>query len=203
MTHLLIIELPGGNDLDIVHAAIDRGDDFTFLSANLDHYHSQPQVNAILDSAFEQIEIPSFDYAEVEDGVLDIHARHPFDAILCLIDTRLPEAARLSDKLGLRYLNVASALLMRDKFSVRSKLRELNIVQPPFELATSNDELKAAVERLGLPVLIKPADGYGSQNIVVLRHPEELYTILSPLDYLLPFRTDYCLVVIAYDRLLV
>jgi len=92
---------------------------------------------------------------------------------------------------------------MRDKFSVRSKLRELDIVQPPFELATSNDELKAAVERLGLPVLIKPADGYGSQNIVVLRHPEDLDPILSPLDDMLPSRTDYGLGVIANDRLLV
>jgi biotin carboxylase len=203
MAHLLIIELPGGNDIDIVQAAIDRGDEFTFLSAQLDHYHSQPLVSAILAAAFEQIEVLSFDYAELEERVQNVHSRHPFDAVLCLIDTRLTEAARLSEKLGLRYLNVASALMMRDKFSVRCRLNERGIVQPSFELATSNEALKAAVDLLGLPVLIKPADGYGSQNIVVLRYLEDLDPLLSPLDDLLPCRADYGLGVISNDRMLV
>jgi len=38
MAHLLIIELPGGNDTDIIQSALDRGDKFTFLSSQLDHY---------------------------------------------------------------------------------------------------------------------------------------------------------------------
>ena len=60
MAHPLIIELPGGNDTDIVQAALDRGDEFTFLSAQLNHYRQQPEVNAMLALAREQIEVASF-----------------------------------------------------------------------------------------------------------------------------------------------
>jgi len=70
-------------------------------------------------------------------------------------------------------------------------------------LATSNEELRTAVKRLGLPVLIKPTDGYGSQNIVALRHACDLDPLLSPLQDMLPSRADYGLGVQANDRLLV
>src|ERR1035437_9791526 len=101
MAHLLIIELPGGNDTDIVQAAIARGDDFTFLSAQLDHYRRQPQVQALLDQAYAQIEVPGFDYAQVEHVVLELHARFAINAVLCLLDIRLIEAARLAQRLNL------------------------------------------------------------------------------------------------------
>jgi biotin carboxylase len=203
MPHLLIIELPGGNDTDIVQAAIDRGDEFTFLSAQLDHYRGQPQVNAMLAFASEQIEVSTFEYLEVERRVLDLHARKRIDAVLCLIDTRMPAAAKLADRLGLRHLNPASAALMRDKFDVRCRLAERGLAQPLFALATSNEGVKTAVDQLGLPVLIKPVDGYGSQNIVALRYLEDLDPLLSPLDDLLPCNADYGLNARSNDRLLV
>jgi biotin carboxylase len=203
VAHVLIIELPGGNDTDIVEAVIDRGDTFTFLSAELDHYRRQPAVRSCLARALRMIEVPAFDYQEAERRVLARHAERPIDAVLCLIDTRITEAARLAHRLGLRHLNPASACLLRDKFNVRRRLAERGLDQPEFSLAESNDALKQAVARLGLPVLIKPADGYGSQNIIVLRHPEDLDPMLTPLEDLLPCRSDYGLGARANDRMLV
>ncbi len=203
MAHLLIIELPGGNDTDMVQAAIARGDDFTFLSAQLDHYRRQPQVQSLLDQAYTLIEVPGFDYPQVERVVLELHARFPLDALLCLLDIRLIEAARLAQRLNLRHISTATAALLRDKFKVRQRLAQRGIAQPQFALAQSNDELKQVVARLGLPVLIKPSDGYGSQNIVVLRHEEDLDPWLTPLEDMLPSRKDYGLGAKANDRLLV
>lgn len=203
MAHLLVIELPGGNDADLLHAAVDRGDRFTFLSSRLDHYRQQPELQLILGMASEQIEISTFDYADVEQRVLAVNARDRIDAVLCLIDIRLPEAARIAVRLGVRHLNPASAELLRDKFRVRCRLADQGVLQPEFMPAASNDELKLAVDRLGLPVLIKPVDGYGSQNIVALRHAEDLDPLLSPLDDMLPCGSDYGLGVRANDRMLV
>ena len=45
MAHLLIIELPGGNDTDILQAAHVRGDSFTFLTADLALYQQQAEVS--------------------------------------------------------------------------------------------------------------------------------------------------------------
>lgn len=203
MAHLLIVDLPGGNDTDILQAAMDRGDEFTFLTARLDHYQQQPQVFAQLSLARALIEVRSFDYAEVEQQVVAAHAQHPIDAVLCLVDTRLIDAAKLAQRLGTRHVSPLFATMLRDKFSVRCRMTECGLVQPEFLLAESNAELRQAVEAFGLPVLIKPSDGYASQNIVVLRHPEDLDPLMSPLDDMLPCRTDYGLGVQSNDRMLV
>jgi len=203
MAHLLIIELPGGNDTDILQAAIDRHDSFTLLTADLALYEQQPAVNALLQQAHACINVADFDAQAVASHVLAAHKAKPFDAVLCLLDIRLIEAATLAQMLGLKYLNLKSAQLLRDKFSVRQRLQERGIAQPQFALATSNEALKQAVDRLGLPVLIKPSDGYGSQNIVVLEHEEDLAPWMSPLEDMLPSRADYGLGVKANDRLLV
>ena len=203
MAHLLVIELPGGNDADLLTAAITRGDEFTFLCRRLQHYRQQPQLASPLRWAREFIEVDPFDYAEVERRVLAVHARQRIDAVLCLIDIRLIEAARIAARLGVRHISPASAALLRDKYRVRCALADCGLAQPEFAVAESNQEIKLAVQRLGLPVLIKPVDGYGSQNIVVLRHPEDLDPLLSPLDELLPSGADYGLGVKANDRVLI
>ena len=203
MAHLLIIELPGGNDVDLLEAARARGDEFTFLSADLAHYRRQPVVWTAVAEAGALLEVPDFDAAEVARQVLAVHARHRVDAVLCLVDIRLVEAARIARLLGVRHVAPDAAALLRDKFHVRERLALCGLVQPDFALAESNAELQAAVDRLGLPVLVKPADGYGSQNIVVLRHAADLDPLLSPLTDMLPSRADYGLGVVANDRLLV
>ena len=203
MAHLLIIELPGGNDTYILEAAIERGDEFTFLSAQLSHYRAQEAVQAWLDRAVQCVEIPSFDCADVEQQMRALHQIKPFDALLCLQDIRLVEAAKLAHALKLKYLNPESAQLLRDKYKVRCRLQACCIEQPEFALATTNHELQSAVAQLGLPVLIKPADGYGSQNVVVLRFDDDLDPWMSPLQDMLPSRADYGLGVKANDRLLV
>ena len=203
MAHLLIIELPGGNDTDILQAAIERGDSFTFLTADLALYQQQPAVHALLQHARASIEVPSFDIQEAQAQVLAAHLVTPFEALLCLLDIRLIEAATLAQALRLKYLNPSSAKLLRDKFSVRQRLQACGIAQPMFALATSNEELKAAVAHMGLPVLIKPSDGYGSQNIVMLEFEEDLAPWMSPLEDMLPSRADYGLGVKANDRLLI
>jgi biotin carboxylase len=125
------------------------------------------------------------------------------DAVLCLVDTRLVEAAEFAAMIGTRHIAPETARLLRDKFSVRQRLAACGIVQPEFALARSNAELRDAVERLGPPVLVKPSDGYGSQNIYLLRDAADLDPFVGPVDTMLPARTDYGLGVRANDRLLV
>ena len=204
MAHLLVLELPGGDDTDIIEAGYYLGHDVTFLSGDLSYYQNNPEVMQKLQIfCSEMIEVKPFDYPQVERQVLQLHSRKPVDAVLCLVDIRMIEASKLAEKLFLKFLNPQSAQLLRDKFSVRERLQQKGIVQPDFKLATSNEELRTAVEEIGLPVVIKPSDGYGSQNIVVLQNEDDLSPFLSPLDDFLPQELDYGLGVKANDRLLV
>lgn len=203
MAHLLIIDLPGGNDTDILRAANTRGDTVTFLTSDLDLYLKQAPIRPYLDAAYKLIEVKDFAFESVLANVLSVHQSNPIEAVICLIEIRLIEASKLATVLGTQYLNLASAVLLRDKYSVRRRLSEKGIVQPEFALATTTQEIKDAVAELGLPLLIKPSDGYGSQNVVVLQTELDLDPLISPVEIMLPSRADYGLGVKANDRLLV
>ena len=112
MAHVLIVDLPGGNDSDIVQAALERGDTFTFLTSDISLYAAQSDVQVWLDQAEQVIEVPGFAYAEVEARVLRSHQAQPIEAGLCLLDIRLVESAKLSSALKLPHLNVQSAQLL-------------------------------------------------------------------------------------------
>lgn len=203
MAHLLIIDLAGGNDTDVIDAALKRGDQFTFLTSDIEFYKTQPQVFEWIKHSFAVIEVPNFEYEEVAHAVVQAHSTTPFDAVICMLDIRIVCAAKLAQRLGLKYLNPESAALLRNKYKVRERLQTLGIAQHPFRLASTNKELKDAVAAIGLPALVKPADGYGSQNIYVLKEWMDLDPLLTPLEDMLPSKTDYGLGVKANDILLV
>ena len=203
MAHLLIIELPGGNDTDIVQAALALGHEFTFLTQDISLYTRQPAVATWVNQAVRVIESRDFDYPSVLAQVLQAHEVQPLDAVICLLDIRLIEAARLAKALGLNYLNPDSATLLRDKFNVRTRLAQAGIEQPEFALATNNAQIQQAIDALGLPILLKPSDGYGSQNILTLLTQADLQRAQSLLTQLLPMASDYGLGVMSNDRLLI
>jgi biotin carboxylase len=204
MAHLLLLEVPGGNDFEILEAAVRSGHQVTFFTADLNLYLARVTLeNSRLSLAREVVALTPFDYDGFEQAALAIHKNHPFDAVLCLIDIRMIEAARLAERLNLKFLNSGTATLIRDKFSVRERLAKHGIGQPRFALATTNQELKAAVELIGFPVLIKPSDGYGSQNILTFATEADFRAMAEPFADYLPLKTDYGLGVLANDRLVV
>jgi len=153
--------------------------------------------------AFEILESNSFEYTDIERLVEESSKRRKVDGILCLLDIRLIETSKLAEKFGLKYLNSISAALLRDKYSVRARLKDCGIEQPPFALATTNAEVSSAIDKIGLPLLMKPSDGYGSQNILTLQTKDDLQFASEALDNLLPLATDYGLGVKSNDRLLI
>jgi len=203
MAHLLIIELPGGNDFDILQAALNRGHTVTFLTCDLSTYLKQEQIKHYLDHVQGLIEVEDFVFETVVAQVLAAHHSLRIDAVICLIEIRLLEASKLATVLNTHHLNLNSAVLLRDKFNVRRRLADKGILQPDFALATTTEEIKSAIQSLGLPLLIKPSDGYGSQNVVVLQTDLDLDPLHSPIEIMLPSRADYGLGVKANDRLLV
>lgn len=204
MAHLLLLEVPGANDFNILEEAVRLGHQVTFFTADLSAYLAHETLAASrLSLAREVICLTPFDYDAFEQAALALHGKMPFDAILCLIDIRMIEAAKLAERLGLKFLNSKTATLIRDKYSVREKLAQHDIRQPRFALATTNAQLKAAIEEIGFPVLIKPSDGYGSQNILTFMSEEGFAALAAPFANYLPLKTDYGLGVCANDRLVV
>ena len=202
MAHFLVLELPGGNDTDILEAILTRGDHFTFLTSDLAVYRRQDHVVKILDGADEIIEIPQFDH-EIVTKEISRRGSQTYQGVICIVDIRIVDAAHLAKWIGVPFLEPEKAFLLRDKFSVREKILAAGVGGQGFKLACSEMEMRAAIEDLGFPVVIKPCDGYASQNIVLLHGPEDLEPWISPLSSLADLVTDYGLGVTSNQRWLV
>jgi biotin carboxylase len=136
------------------------------------HYEDHPAARGALSQATKVLEVASFAPEHVDEVVLAEHRRRPFDALLCLLHIRTSESARLARLIGARFLNPDSAALLMDKHAVRLCLAERGLPQPEFALAKCARELTCAVQRVGLPAIIKPADGYGSERIIAIDDPD-------------------------------
>jgi len=201
MAHIVMFEAPGGNDFDMFETALALGHEVSFLTADLAHYRANGCAQRYLERASTVLEIRPFDLPR---ALQQLRALTPApDALICLVDIRLRETARLAQALGLAGLQVAAVDALRDKFTVRRILAQQGLAQPAFALATSNGALRQAVQQLGLPVVIKPCDGYGSQNVAILRDADDLHPLIDPLDHYLSTPCDYGLGVQANQRLLV
>ena len=186
MGHILIVELPGGDDTDILAAAQRGGHRVSFLTADPAYYRANEVKPWFADFAH----------------VIDIHFLDPFDALLCLQDLRIVEAAQLAAELRLRHVNVDTARLCRDKAAVRARLADAGIIQPDYAETEGPEELLAAVSAMGLPLLIKPADGFGSQNIFALRTENDLAAVHAAPQIISAASGNYGLGVHATGRML-
>jgi biotin carboxylase len=201
MAHVLLFDVPGGNDFTVLEDAVALGHRVSFVSGHLDHYRAQgAATGASLALASRCAGVTPFTYEALERAVLAIHAEDPIDAVICLIDIRLIEAARIAARLGLRFLSPDTACLMRDKAAVRRRLAEKSVRQPAFALAEDAAGIVAAVRAIGFPTVVKPADGYGSQDIHLIRTEADLAALTSSVALAALRPTDYGLGVAASGR---
>ena len=206
MSHLLVIDLPGGNDSDVLSAALALGHSFTLATADPAHYLRQPALAPLLAQAQAILAMPD-QGAQWDAPLVAAHAEGRFDAVLCLQDLRLVEAARIAQRLGLAGLNPNAAQLCRDKVAVRTRLAEAGIAQPPFARVAAGPEtgaqLIATVDRIGLPVIIKPVDGFGSLNVFALRNAADRSILTRLAGLVAQGPGDYGLGIAAKGGLLV
>ena len=204
MAHILLLDVPGGNDFTVLEDAVNSGHEVTFHTNDLKHYQAQGDSSLeYLKLAREVLETKPDDYDAFELKIMELHSKKPLDAVICLIDIRIIEASRIAKKLGLRFLSPTSANIMRDKFSVREILAKKEIRQPKFAIAHTIEELRKAVSETGFPALIKPSDGYGSQNIFILRSNNDFNASIEKLLQIIEKPTDYGFGIHANNRFLV
>lgn len=210
MSHLLVFDLPGGNDSDVLSAALALGHRVTLATADPAHYRAQAALAPLRcnlgDNRSCVMPLPS-DGTIWPDVIAAAHVVDPFDAVLCLQDVRLVEAARVAQRLGLAHLSAAAAALCRDKAAVRARLADAGIAQPAFAIVEpgrdAGQRLIDAVRTVGVPAMIKPVDGFGSQHIFAVRGDGDLGILYRLADLVAQGPGDYGLGTTACGTLLV
>lgn len=108
-------------------------------------------------------------------GVLEQAKRIGIDAVLTTgTDVAVPTIGYLVDELGLPGTGYKAALRSMDKSLMKQCFAEHGVQTAEFNLVDSFEELNAAAEKIGFPVMVKAVDSSGSRGITQVRVSEEL-----------------------------
>lgn len=115
------------------------------------------------------------------EGILKVAQSYGIDGIVPVNDYGVPTAAFVASKLGLPGISEQSALWATSKIEMRKRWSETGVPCPQFRIATTVEEIKNAVEQVGLPCILKPGNGIGgaSRGVVVVRNMSELERAIS------------------------
>ncbi|WP_328424276.1 ATP-grasp domain-containing protein [Streptomyces sp. NBC_00443] len=103
----------------------------------------------------------------------EIHRETPFTAVLSLTENGLLPAARITAALGIRGLSPEVVGRTRDKFAMRSWLREKAFSATPSAVVRDVDDIRNFAAEHGYPVIVKPRHGLGSEHVSCFRQADD------------------------------
>lgn len=120
-----------------------------------------------------------FSSGEVERICFEILKKKDFKLIIATSETDILRAAKLRDLFLLSGQSSESALFFRDKIRMKKLLKQEGIEVPKFTRVKCALDVLSFLEKNPLPVIIKPARGYGSLQTRVLREPKDVKALLD------------------------
>jgi biotin carboxylase len=114
------------------------------------------------------------DFQDV-DAVAEAGRRHSVNGVLTVsADRAVPVVAAVAERLGLPGIGSETAHLMTHKIAMRRRLAEAGVPQPRYAAARNLHEGRSAVETVGLPAVLKPADSGGQRGVFCLESVDDL-----------------------------
>lgn len=111
-----------------------------------------------------------------------VHRVDPIDFVATYSEKDQDKAAEIGTALELRAPGRDTVRWIHDKFAMRDRLAECGVDETQAILVRSIDEGRAAVERLGLPVICKPVRGVASKGVTRVNSLSELPLALSSVE---------------------
>ncbi len=122
-----------------------------------------------------------------EDAVLaevrELARRRPLDRIECLWEPYMMLAAGLRESLGVPGMTRAQTLPFRDKEAMKQRLDAAGIRTPRHRRATDEAGIRAAIEQIGYPAIVKPIAGAGSADTHRLDGADDLERVLPAVRH--------------------
>src|SRR6266540_4200901 len=105
------------------------------------------------------------DFTDVE-AVTEAGRRHRVHGVLTVsADRAVPVVAAVAERLGLPGIGSDTAHAMTHKIAMRRRLAEAGVPQPRYAAVRNLHEGRAALETVGLPAVLKPADSGGQRGV--------------------------------------
>jgi biotin carboxylase len=114
------------------------------------------------------------DFTDV-DAVTEVAERHDVDGALTVsADRAVPVVAAVTERLGLPSIGTATAHLMTHKIGMRRTLAEAGVPQPRFAAVRDLRGSRSAIETVGVPAVLKPADSGGQRGVFRIDSQDDL-----------------------------
>jgi biotin carboxylase len=126
---------------------------------------------AAIDGNPDALALPDADIAEVVNFVeipkaIEFAQKVRPDGVLTITSDRAVVAvAAVAEALGLPGIGVDVAVGLTHKVEMRRRLEAAGVPQPRFGSARTLDEAREAAQRIGFPLVIKPADSGGQRGV--------------------------------------
>ena len=114
------------------------------------------------------------DFTDVK-AVVEVARRHAVDGVLTIsADRAVPVVAAVADALGLPGIGTETAYVMTQKIAMRRVLADAGVPQPAFAAVRNVHEGHAALDHVGFPAVLKPADAGGQRGVFRLESADDL-----------------------------
>jgi argininosuccinate lyase len=175
--HIVFLESNYTTGLEAVRQARQTlGYEVSFITSDLAVYlFGRPLSESPLREADRIVEVEdSADPNRLWKTVERLHREHPIDGFFTFYDTHVPTASVIAERLGLPTLSANAARRARDKAETRRLGDLAGVEQPRYREVMSEAEAVIAAQDIGLPVILKPADGTASLNTALARCSDEV-----------------------------
>ncbi len=124
---------------------------------------------------FDEVVVANlFDSEVLSAAAREIAARRNVVGLMCWDEPLVLDAGLLAAEFGVPGLSARGVRGCRDKELTRAELTAAGLRQPGFELTTTVEQARAAAERIGYPVVLKPRAMGASIGVVFAADASEL-----------------------------
>lgn len=130
--------------------------------------------------------VDNTDARKLVEAAREVAERHEVTGVFCYDEGLVWQAASVSQALGLPGNTPEAIAACRDKHTTRARLAEAGVAQPASEGVRDLDEARAAAEKIGYPVVVKPRGLAGSMGVKLARDPSEMeaaYAAATAVSY--------------------
>jgi biotin carboxylase len=177
MLHVLLLTTPHTYRAEAFRAAARKLDIEIVTAIDLPDELGQPRA-AVL----------TLDFRDPDRAVQHIVAfaqNHPLAAILSVDDSASLIAAKASAILNLPHNSPQAAVAARDKFVMRTMLKQGGVRIPNFQLFSTADDLSEVAQQISYPCVVKPLALNGSRGVIRADNADQFIAAAKRLSRLL------------------
>lgn len=165
--HILLLNSDKQEPINIIKNKIDNLNVSIITKAQYQHLYKELTENVYLVNSLE-------DFLEIRTLVNSIQKKELIDYVITPTEKGVLTGGFIRSFFGIDGPKFEEALTTTNKLYMKSKVNEYNIKTAPFENLSDLNQLEYTAEKLGYPIIIKPAVGSGTKNTFKVESRKDL-----------------------------